>query len=185
MFFISKYHFELGALLYYHWHHYKFIIYYTYIKILSFIIHISSFIFLSDHVRLGARVCRLQCKREFQHRDSLAGASPCYQEHRSLSSSSSPSSFLSSSSSFWREVLHRSCHSNNVNHLFIHWCYNPNHGYDYGVHRIEAYVSGHCPLSSQGSPNNMRRRKSLPTVPVFNRQPLFFVFVRRLGKIPK
>jgi len=31
--------------------------------------------------------------------------------------------------------------------------------------------TGHCPLSSQGSqsPNNMRRRKSLPTVPVFNR----------------
>ena len=39
----------------------------------------------------------------------------------------------------------------------------------------EAYVAGHCPLSSQGSPNNMRRRKSLPTVPVFNRQLALFV----------
>jgi len=29
--------------------------------------------------------------------------------------------------------------------------------------------TGHCPFPSQGSPNNMRRRKSLPTVPVFNR----------------
>ena len=30
-------------------------------------------------------------------------------------------------------------------------------------------IAGHCPLPNQGSPNNMRRRKSLPTVPVFNR----------------
>ena len=51
-------------------------------SIIIIIINLSILIFLKDHLRLGARLCWLQCEGKLQHWRGLEGASPCNKEHR-------------------------------------------------------------------------------------------------------